>query len=141
MRYLVIVFLISAKLIGQSLDTTKLLRVKYILDSLQIEESRTVLAQVVCETGWLNCKHCCLDKNNLFGFIGKKGCIKFDNWVESCVYYKKWQDLRWSKYKSKHKNPDYISFLKSKYSGPYARSKTYDKYVKIMLTKLKNYGI
>src|SRR5687767_5556865 len=68
-----------------------------------IEEPAFVMAQSIQETGWLNCKSCCLRYHNLFGFY-KKGnkCMKFDSEDECIKYYKKWQDKRYPKWRQKN---------------------------------------
>jgi len=77
-----------------------------------------VMRQVVWETQWLNCDHCSLKFNNLFGFATNNGYLHFKNWVESVDYYKKWQTkLHVEKYS------DYYQFLVAK---KYALGESYN---------------
>lgn len=107
------------------------------MDSLQIEHKEVVLAQAIYESGWFNCKNCCLKYNNLFGFMSKKGYLKFKSWRDACVYYKYWQLKTWAPYKKGQKNADYFKFLMSRASGPYSRSSIYDKEIKRVVEWLK----
>lgn len=73
-----------------------------------------VMAQCIQETGWLNCKKCCLRYHNLFGFYIKGNkCKKFESDEECIAYYKTWQDKRYGKWRKKHPKGDYYHFLKS----------------------------
>ncbi len=78
-----------------------------------IKWPKVVWAQAMVETGYFTCDNCCLQYNNLFGFmIGSKECMKFDKWQESVDYYAKWQR------KSYTKDIDYFTFLtRIKYAG------------------------
>ena len=69
-----------------------------------IDEPDIVIRQVIAETRWLKCKECSLKFNNLFGFLTKAGYMKFENWVESIAYYKKWQEQLYT-------GGDYYTFL------------------------------
>lgn len=64
-----------------------------------------VYRQVIWETGWLRCKDCSLDYNNLFG-MGWNGNSyhSYNYWTESIRAYKIWQ----LKY---YKGGDYYQFL------------------------------
>ena len=80
-------------------------RLQAVYDAIKnegIEQPEFVMAQSIQETGWLNCKNCCLRHNNLFGFY-KKGnkCMKFDSEEECIKYYRKWQEKRYPKWKKK----------------------------------------
>lgn len=82
-----------------------------------------VMAQCIQETGWLNCKKCCLRYHNLFGFYIKGNkCKQFKSDEECIEYYKNWQDKRYDKWKKKHPKADYYHFLK------YVKYATGDKY-------------
>jgi flagellum-specific peptidoglycan hydrolase FlgJ len=73
-----------------------------------------VMAQCIQETGWLNCKKCCLRYHNLFGFYIKGNkCKKFTSDEECISYYKSWQDKRYPKWRKKNPKGDYYHFLKS----------------------------
>ncbi len=72
-----------------------------------------VMAQCIQETGWLNCKKCCLRYHNLFGFYIKGNkCKKFSSDQECIAYYKTWQDKRYDKWRKKYPQEDYYHFLK-----------------------------
>ena len=87
--------------------------IKYVLDSLGVEEPIYVLAQAKYESGNFKCKDCSWKYNNMFGFKGQSGkYLKFDTQNDCLVYYSKWQKIRYPKYKSKHPNGTYIGFLK-----------------------------
>lgn len=88
-----------------------------------IRHPEFVMAQCIQETGWLNCKKCCLRYNNLFGFYIKGNkCKKFDSKEECIAYYKSWQDKRYPKWRKKYPKADYYHFLK------YVHYATGDKY-------------
>ncbi|MBK7290241.1 MAG: glucosaminidase domain-containing protein [Chitinophagaceae bacterium] len=79
-----------------------------------IRHPEFVMAQCIQETGWLNCKKCCLRYNNLFGFYIKGNkCKKFTSEEECIEYYKSWQDKRYDKWRKKNPKADYYHFLKS----------------------------
>ena len=93
-----------------------------------IEQPDFVMAQSIKETGWLNCKRCCLRYHNLFGFYKSENkCMRFDSDKECLNYYKKWQGKHYPKWKKKHLKGTYYDFLK--YSK-YATSKTYNQELK-----------
>jgi len=62
-----------------------------------------VMAQAKLETGNFK-SQVFKENNNLFGFVGKKGYIKYNNWQESVEDYAEWQ----RKY---YKSGDYYNFL------------------------------
>lgn len=70
------------------------------LKRLGVKHSNIVIKQVKLETG--NLKY--VRNNNLFGFRGNKGYLKFDTWQDAVQYKKKWQDKR-------YKGGDYYDFL------------------------------
>ena len=77
-----------------------------------IRHPEFVMAQCIQETGWLNCKRCCLRYNNLFGFYIKGNkCKKFESEQDCIEYYKEWQDKRYSKWRKKNPKADYYHFL------------------------------
>jgi hypothetical protein len=60
-----------------------------------------VLKQVKVETGSLKyVRH-----NNIFGFRGNHGYLKFETWQDAVTYKKKWQEKN-------YKGGDYYAFLK-----------------------------
>lgn len=90
------------------------------IEKCGIKHPDIVYAQAMVETGNLKCKNCSMDRNNLFGFLTKKGYIWYKTWMESVRKYAEWQ----SKYfKSKSNSDDaYYSFLKK---IGYATAKNY----------------
>lgn len=92
--------------------------IKYMLDTLKVEEPVYVMAQALYESGWFACKHCTWENNNMFGFKGSNGkYLKFKCWQDCVIYYAKWQKKRYPKYKAKHPNGNYLDFLRwSNYS-------------------------
>jgi hypothetical protein len=88
-----------------------------------IEHPEFVMAQCIQETGWLNCKRCCLRYHNLFGFyINGNKCKKFESDKECIKYYKDWQKKRYERWRKKYPQADYYHFLK------YVKYATGDKY-------------
>ncbi len=88
-----------------------------------IRHPEIVMGQAIQETGWLNCRKCCLRYNNLFGFIIKGNkCKKFSTQEDCIAYYKSWQDKRYDKWRKKYPKADYYHFLK------YVHYATGDKY-------------
>lgn len=96
-----------------------------------IKHPEFVMAQCIQETGWLNCKKCCLRYHNLFGFYVKGNkCKKFES-DEDCIdYYKKWQDKRYANWRKKYPKADYYHFLK------YVKYATGDKYTNELKPKV-----
>jgi len=86
-----------------------------IYDSLishQIEYPKTVLAIVLYETGWMQCKSCALEHNNLFGFRTNKEFLKFTTMSESIKYLKRWQTRYYAPWKQKHPEGTYYEYLR-----------------------------
>ena len=113
-------------------------RLQAVYDAIKnegIEQPEFVMAQSIQETGWLNCKNCCLRHNNLFGFY-KKGnkCMKFDSEEECIKYYRKWQEKRYPKWKKKHPKGTYYDFLKA---VGYAANPNYNKELRVFVTWVK----
>ncbi len=97
-----------------------------------IKEPEFVMAQCIQETGWLDCKKCCLRFNNLFGFYGKGNkCMKFESEAACIAYYKKWQDKRYPKWKANNPKGSYYQFLK------HVKYATGDKYNEEIKPKVK----
>ncbi len=85
-----------------------------IYDSLrshQIEFPKTVLAIVILETGWLQCKSCAFSHNNLFGFRTNKDFLHFASVTESIRYMKRWQTKYYNPWKTKNPNGTYYEYL------------------------------
>ena len=65
----------------------------FCLNLYNVQYPDIVLRQSILETGWYRCEDCSMDVNNIFGFYNGS-YIRFDHWIESVEYYKKWQDKR-----------------------------------------------
>lgn len=114
-KLLVAVLLLLAFQQGFSQQSNKP-KIQAMYDAIKeagIAEPEFVIAQCIQETGWINCKSCCLRYHNLFGFY-KKGnkCMKFESDEECIKYYKKWQDKRYPKWRKKYPKGTYYDFLK-----------------------------
>jgi hypothetical protein len=90
-----------------------------------IQHPEIVTAQAIQESGWFKCTHCSLNKNNIFGFWYKKQYIEFNNWKESILYYKRWQDRH-------YKGGDYYQFLIDRH---YASDINYTNHIKNIVNK------
>jgi hypothetical protein len=83
--------------------------------------------------------------NNLFGFRGKNGYMKFKNWQAAVTRYKQWQEKYYPKHlATKHSNGtecDYYCFLLSKgYNSGRSHSSQERQYVsKLKKMRIKNY--
>ena len=76
------------------------------MNQQDIKHADIVINQVKLETG--NLKY--VKNNNLFGFRGNHGYLKFDTWQDAVRYKKEWQT-------KKYKGGDYYAFLlKVKYA-------------------------
>lgn len=93
----------SPKTANLNIDTLNKSNLKRKIYNLGIKYPEIVIKQVYHETGHLT-SNICKSYNNLFGFRLKSGYIRFNNWIESIVYYKKWQDRH-------YKSGDYYTFL------------------------------
>ncbi len=73
----------------------------------EVKHPEIVLKQAILET---NSGQTGVGKthNNKLAFRTKSGYIKFDNWQQSVVYYKQWQDKH-------YKEGDYYQFLSCMY--------------------------
>ena len=114
-HFLILTLCISSKVIAQinTVEKENLQKVYNLIKNENIQYPEFVIAQAIVETGWMKCKKCCYRFHNLFGFIGAGNkCLKFDNDYASIKYYKKWQDNRIDKWRSKYPNKDYYHFLK-----------------------------
>ncbi len=114
-RFLIFILLVGCFHQGfsQKSNKAKLQATYDEIKDANIEEPDFVMAQSIMETGWLNCKKCCYQYNNLFGFY-KKGnkCMKFESPKESIKYYKEWQKKRYPKFKKKYPKGTYYDFLR-----------------------------
>jgi hypothetical protein len=82
------------------------------LRSHSIEHPKTVLAIAIYETGWMRCKSCALQQNNLFGFRTNADFLKFADIYESIKYLKRWQTRYYEPWKLKHPEGTYYEYLK-----------------------------
>jgi hypothetical protein len=124
-KILIALFLLSAAL-NVSAQKSNKVKLQAMYDAIKdagIRHPEFVMAQCIQETGWLNCKNCCLRYHNIFGFY-KKGnkCMQFDSQEDCIKYYKKWQDKRYDKWRKKYPKGTYYDFLK------YSLYATGDKY-------------
>jgi hypothetical protein len=97
-----------------SAQHNRLDKVRQLYDSIKayhIESPETVLATVIVETGWLECKDCSLGMNNLFGFRSTNNYVVFANTSQCLVYMKKWQEAFYGPWKAKHPAGSYYDFL------------------------------
>jgi hypothetical protein len=97
---------------AQKSNTAKMQAMFDVIVAADIQHPEIVMAQVIQETGWMNCKNCCLQYNNYFGFMATlTKCMKFAS-KEDCVnYYKRWQDKRYPKWRAKTPKGTYYDFL------------------------------
>ena len=138
MKKLLAGFLLLFAVYGTSAQKNNKVKLQATYDAIVdagIEEPEFVMAQSIQETGWLNCKKCCLRYNNIFGFY-KKGnkCMQFESEKECIKYYKDWQKKRYPKWKKKHPKGTYYDFLS--HIG-YAANPTYNKELKVFVTWVK----
>lgn len=92
--------------------------VRQELKKLGVKHSNIVIKQVKLETG--NLKY--VRNNNLFGFRGNSGYLKFNTWQDAVKYKKQWQD-------KKYHGGDYYDFL---IKVGYATDNTYIKKLRQM---------
>jgi len=88
------------------------------LKKLGVKHSNIIIKQVKLETG--NLKY--VRHNNLFGFRGNNGYLKFNTWQDAVKYKKEWQDKRYH-------GGDYYDFL---IKVGYATDSTYIKKLRQM---------
>jgi hypothetical protein len=82
------------------------------MKELDIKNPKTVLAMAVLETGWLDCKHCSLQYNNLFGFRSQEEYMHFATMYDCLCYFKRWQVKYYDPWKVNHPKGTYYDFLK-----------------------------
>jgi hypothetical protein len=116
---------------SQQSDKAKMQDMYDAIKDAGIKHPEFVMAQCIQETGWLNCKRCCLRYHNLFGFyINGNKCKKFESDKECIKYYKDWQKKRYDKWRKKYPKADYYHFLK------YVKYATGDKYTNELKPKV-----
>ncbi len=103
----------SKDLYAQGSKVKEVSRLYESLQSHKIAFPKTVLAIVIYETGWMQCKSCALDDyNNLFGFRTNKDFIKFASVTESIKYLKTWQTKYYKPWKVRHPKGTYYEYLR-----------------------------
>ena len=128
--FMLLLFAVHTNSYGQQ---KRMEKVQALYDSLrlyEIENPQTVLATAIVETGWMECKDCSLEMNNLFGFRLTKGYVQFRNISECLAYMKNWQAAFYRPWKAKHPHSSYYEFLN--YVKYAANMPDYIKYVKNM---------
>lgn len=102
-------FITPPKIIEPKIETEQIIKLTPVnvyqkIIEYKIEHPKIVFSQIMVETGHLNSDGAKI-KNNLFGFINKKGHMSFGSWEESIEYYKEWQER-------KYISGNYYKFLK-----------------------------
>ena len=110
---LVVALLLSTHLPALSQDerTMKINDLYSCLKEYDIECPKTVLAIAINETGWLECKHCALQFNNLFGFRTNNHYIRFSSTYDCLAYLRVWQTTYYDPWKTKHPKGTYYEYL------------------------------
>jgi len=111
--FLLVLLLVTGSLRTFS-QTTRAARVNDLYHCLleyHIECPKTVLAIVIYETGWLECKNCSYKFNNLFGFRSNHEYLKFKSIYECLEYFKIWQETYYTPWKLKHPKGTYYEYL------------------------------
>jgi hypothetical protein len=96
---------------GQNDRTTRVRDLYRCLNDYGIECPKTVLAVAIFETGWMECKHCAYQYNNLFGFRTNINYIRFGSIYECLDYLKVWQATYYDPWKTRHPNGSYYQYL------------------------------
>lgn len=128
--FIIPLLLISLTATAQA-QTNQVISVARLYDSLRshsIKHPKTVLAIAIYETGWMRCKSCALQQNNLFGFRTNDAFLKFSDIYESIKYLKKWQTRYYEPWKLKHPEGTYYEYLK--YIGYCDNMESYIKNIK-----------
>lgn len=119
-------------------NTTNVDKIKSIYYLTKVEEISISCAIISYETGRMICHNsnitCSLNYNNLLGFFYKGKYLRFNNYYESILYYKKWQIKHYIPYKNKYPYKDYYSFLKD-----IGYCDKMDNYIKV-IKYIKKYG-
>jgi len=104
MRKIFFLFLLFASLNSYAQKTSFADSVFNYICEVGIKHPNIVMRQAIVETGWFK-SNFLMSRNNLFGFRAKNYLI-FKTWKESVVYYKNWQEKRYT-----NMNEDYYTFL------------------------------
>ena len=108
--------------------STNVRNLYHCLKEYEIECPKTVLAVAIFETGWMECKHCAYQYNNLFGFRTNSNYVRFGSIYECLDYLKVWQTTYYDPWKEKHPKGTYYDYL---IHMKYARG-TMVSYIKIL---------
>ena len=108
--------------------------IEFCLTMLRVKYTDVVIAQLMNESGNLK-SGLCRKNNNLFGMtvphkrkttaINKIGYAKYNNWIESIIDYKYYQDFIFKHHKIKTRK-DYITCI----CKNYAQSENYEKMIR-----------
>jgi hypothetical protein len=111
--FLLLVLLQSVQIAAHSQDarTIKVNNLYSCLKEYDIECPKTVLAVAIYETGWMECKHCTYQFNNLFGFRANHDYLRFKDIYECLEYLKVWQATYYDPWKAKHPKGTYYEYL------------------------------
>jgi hypothetical protein len=102
---------LSISSFSQASRTAKINDLYHCLLEYHVECPKTVLAIVVYETGWLECKNCSYQFNNLFGFRANGQYLKFKSIYECLEYFKVWQETYYLPWKNRHPDGTYYQYL------------------------------
>ena len=102
---------ITLNAFSQKGRTAKINNLYSCLLEYKIECPKTVLAIAVYETGWMECKNCSYQYNNLFGFRSNRNYVRFKNIYECIEYLKVWQETYYDPWKARHPRGSYYDFL------------------------------
>lgn len=106
-----LLLLVQLQVFSQTDRTAKINNLYKCLLEYKIECPKTVLAIIVFETGWLECKNCSYQYNNLFGFRTNQEYIRFKS-VYACLdYFKIWEQTYYDTWKIKHPKGTYYEYL------------------------------
>ena len=107
----VLLLLVNQYAFGQKGRVAKVSSLYSCLLDYKIECPKTVLAIAIFETGWLECKNCTYQYNNLFGFRANHDYLRFKSTYECIEYLKIWQQTYYDPWKAKHPKGSYYEFL------------------------------
>ena len=96
---------------SQATRTVKVANLYSCLKEYNIECPKTVLAIAIYETGWMECKHCSYQFNNLFGFRVNNDYLKFESIYDCLAYLRVWQTTYYDPWKVKHPKGTYYEYL------------------------------
>jgi len=108
---LLLFLLVRTGLFSQDVRMQKVVSLYSCMKEYDIEYPKTCLAIAIYETGWLECKHCSYQFNNLFGFRSNHEYVKFNSVYDCLQYLKIWQTTYYDPWKLKHPNGNYYEFL------------------------------